>query len=67
MTAYRVYYGLSSRNYVQSFGAGEKTTSSTHTQLGLQKGVAYYFSVTAIDSTTGAESAYSDEVIKIVQ
>ena len=66
MTAYRVYYGLSSRNYVQSFGAGEKTTSSTYTLLGLQGGVAYYFSATAIDST-GAESAYSDEVIKIVQ
>jgi hypothetical protein len=66
VTAYRVYYGLSSRTYVQTFGAGERTTSSTYTLLGLQAGVAYYISVTAIDST-GAESAYSDEVIKVVQ
>jgi hypothetical protein len=62
-----VYYGLASRSYLQTFGAGAQTTAPTYTQLGLQKGVAYYFSVTAIDSSTGTESAYSDEVIKVVQ
>jgi len=67
VTAYRVYYGLSPRHYIQPFGTGTMTTASTYTQLGLQKGVAYYFSVTSIDSSTGVESAYSNEVIKIVQ
>ena len=67
VASYRVYYGLSSGNYMQSFGAGDKTTTTTFAQSGLQQGVVYYFAVTAIDASTGAESAYSEEVVKVVQ
>ena len=42
-------------------------TGLNYTQAGLQRGVAYYFAVTAVNATTGVESGYSVEVIKIVQ
>lgn len=52
---------------MQSFGAGDKTATTSYTQSGLQQGVVYYFAVTAIDASTGVESAYSEEVVKVVQ
>jgi hypothetical protein len=67
VTYYRVYHGLAPRTYSQTAGAGEKVTALNYTQAGLQKGVAYYFAVTSVDGATGVESAYSQEVIKIVQ
>ncbi len=66
MAYYRVYHGLASHTYSQPRGTGDKVTTLNYTQAGLQKGVAYYFAVTSV-STAGVESAYSLEVIKIVQ
>ena len=43
---------------------GRNSTSFNAT--GLQKGVTYYFSVTAVDSL-GSESTYSNEASKLVQ
>ena len=63
--AYRIYYGTSSRAYLQSLGSGVQTTSTSITLSGLTSGQTYYFSVTAIDST-GKETAYSDEMVKLV-
>jgi hypothetical protein len=61
LAGYRVYYGYSSRNYISSVYAGN-VTSCVFTEL--QNGSAYYFAVTAVD-TSGGESGYSNEVAAI--
>ena len=67
MAGYRVYYGTSSRSYLQSKGSGANTGKTTqYTASGLQSGRTYYFSVTAYDAV-GNESAYSSEVSKVAQ
>jgi len=64
---YRVYYGVSSRTYAQSKGAGIDVGGSvSHIAGSLQTGRTYYFAVTAYDGV-GNESDYSAEVSKVVQ
>jgi hypothetical protein len=63
---YRVYYGTTSRSYLQGQGAGLDAGSSTQLVVNsLQSGSTYYFAVTSYDST-GNESDYSNEVTKVV-
>ncbi len=56
---YKLYRGSSSGNYSSSVDVGKKTT---HTVTGLKDGKAYYFAVTAYDSTRTSESDYSTEI-----
>jgi hypothetical protein len=64
---YRVYYGLSSRAYLQARGSGLNSGSSTSFAVsGLAEGRDYYFAVTAYDAA-GNESDYSSEVTKQVE
>jgi len=57
LDGYRVYYGLSSRDYGHIFNAGKENTVEIQ---GLEEGRTYYFAVTAYD-TSGNESDYSIE------
>ena len=67
VAGYRVYYGASSRGYVQPSGSGVAVGSGTSFSVtGLAAGQTYYFSVTAVDSA-GNESGYSNEASKFVQ
>jgi hypothetical protein len=67
VTGYRVYYGSSPGTYVQQPGAGISVGNfSSFIATGLQKGVTYYFAVTAVGSQ-GNESAFSNEAFKLVQ
>ncbi len=59
VAGYKVYYGLSSGNYIQSGDVGNKTTA---TIPNLSDGTRYYITVTAYDSSR-TESSYSNEVI----
>lgn len=64
LSGYRVYYGLSPGTYIQARGQGiGNGKATTHTVAGLNRGIRYYFSVTAFD-TSGNESDYADEVFK---
>ena len=66
MTGYRVYYGTAPRAYSQARGSGLATGNATSwTVSGLNPGTLYYFAVTAIDGA-GNESAFSNEVTKII-
>jgi fibronectin type 3 domain-containing protein len=63
---YRVYYGTSSRAYLQTKGAGLDSTGETDFVVtNLQAGRTYYFAVTAYDAS-GNESDYSSEASKVV-
>ncbi len=59
---YKIYYGTQSRSqsgaYPWSLNVGESTE---YTVGDLQRGTAYYFAVTAYN-TSGLESGYSEEV-----
>jgi hypothetical protein len=67
VAGYRVYYGTTSGNYLQSRGSGVNTGSATKfTATGLARGQTYYFAVTAYD-VAGNESGFSAEVSKVVQ
>ncbi len=67
VAGYRVYYGTASRSYQQVPGAGMSAgNTTTYSASGLQKGVTYYFSVTATDAQ-GNESPYSNEAAKLIQ
>jgi hypothetical protein len=59
LLGYKVYYGCSSRSYQFNNDVGNKTTC---TVSNLEDGKAYYFAVTAYD-TSGNESNYSGEVV----
>lgn len=58
VTGYKIYYGQASRGYTSTVNAGAATS---YTVPGLQDGRAYYFAVTAYNSS-GAESEFSQEV-----
>lgn len=63
---YRVYYGTTSRSYIQARGSGIDTGGATSfTVSGLQSGRTYYFAVTAYDGA-GNESGFSSEVSKAI-
>jgi hypothetical protein len=58
VVGYRIYYGLSSRQYTNSIYVGNLTTGVVP---GLSNGVPYFFAMTSLDAT-GLESDYSSEV-----
>jgi hypothetical protein len=58
VAGYKVYVGLSSRNYGEPIVIGNQTT---YTVTGLSEGTTYYFAVTAYD-LSGNESGFSNEV-----
>ena len=60
LSGYRVFYGTSSRNYLNSISVGRVTSATIN---GLTVGTTYYFAVKAVD-TSGNLSGYSAEVIK---
>ena len=57
VTGYRVYWGAASRCYTNVLA----TTNLIATVTNLQRGVTYYFAVTAF-TATGLESEFSNEV-----
>jgi hypothetical protein len=63
LAGYKVYYGLSSRNYDSSFDVGNQTTC---TLTDLEPGTTYYIAATAYN-TQGLESDFSNEVTFCVQ
>jgi chitodextrinase len=64
LSGYRVYYGTSPGNYLQSAGQGINVGNvTTYPVTGLSSGTRYYFAVTAFDSS-GNESGFSNEVFK---
>ena len=58
IAGYWVYYGTSSRVYGPPIPVGNVTS---YTVSGLEEGMTYYFTVTAVD-TSGNESGYSVEI-----
>jgi hypothetical protein len=61
LAGYRVYYGSISRSYTD-----QRSLAATATRIDVQLTAGtYYFAMTAID-TEGNESAYSNEVVRIV-
>ncbi len=67
MVGYRVYFGSSSRTYLQAKGSGLDTRNATSQVVGqLQPGRTYYFAVTSYD-TAGNESDFSGEVSKVMR
>ncbi|MEZ5559896.1 MAG: fibronectin type III domain-containing protein [Pseudomonadales bacterium] len=62
LAGYRVYYGEQSRAYTDTVDVSDNAATST--SLTLVSG-SYYFAMTALDSV-GNESAYSNEVVKVV-
>jgi hypothetical protein len=62
LAGYKVYYGTSSGFYTTVIDAGNVTA---YTINNIASGT-YYFAITAYD-TSGNESDFSDEVVKIVQ
>jgi hypothetical protein len=66
LAGYRVYFGTSPGSYAQARGTGVNAGSTASlTVSNLQPGVIYYFAVTSYDMS-GNESAYSAEVLKVV-
>ena len=66
LAGYRVYYGTVPGMYVQTAGEGLNAGNVTgFTVSGLNKGVRYYFAVTAYDAA-GLETGYSNEVCKLI-
>jgi hypothetical protein len=67
VVAYKVYYGLASGSYFQSFGSGISAGNGVmYTVYGLTTGQTYYFAVTAVDAA-GVESQFSNEASKLMQ
>ncbi len=62
VTGYKVYWGVSSRNYISQQDNLDKTTA---TISDLTVGVRYYFAVTAYNQS-GLESTFSAEVSAVV-
>ena len=57
---YKLYYGPSTGSYTNSVGVGTNTTASlSNSQFSV--GSTVHFSVTAVDTLTGLESAFSNE------
>lgn len=59
---YRLYSGPASRNYTSFIDIGNQTT---YTVFGLKDDVAYYFAVTAYDTTKTIGSGFSNEVVVV--
>lgn len=67
LAGYRVYYGTSSRNYIQPAGTGiDARRATSFVVAGLPAGALHYFTVTAVNSS-GNESDASNEVSKVIQ
>jgi len=67
LSGYRVYYGTTPGKYQQVLGAGAWAGNVTSFNLtGLLTGATHHFAVTAVDSQ-GNESAFSNEVSKLVK
>lgn len=62
LAGYRVYYGISSRNYSNIIDVGNITS---HIVDNLELGTTYYFAATAYDSANN-ESDYSNEIDTII-
>jgi hypothetical protein len=62
LAGYRIYYGLTSRGYTETVAIS--AAAGTHYELVLPSG-QYYFAMTSLDAQ-GNESAYSNEVIRVV-
>lgn len=62
LAGFVVYWGPSSRNYTGSFTINSATTTEWEVTVGSGE---YYFAMTAFDSQSN-ESAYSNEVVKII-
>jgi len=62
LQGYKVYYGTAPQQYNQVFDAGNATQYLVNN---LQEGRPYYFAVTAYD-TAGNESAYSNELLVVI-
>lgn len=62
VSGYRLYYGVSSRNYTNVLDVGDLTTA---TVSNLVVSTTYYFAVTAYD-IAGLESDYSSEISYVV-
>ena len=60
VNGYRVYYGTTSRSYLQPFGQGLVSTATSYTVPGLAGPRRYFFAVTATNSL-GKESGFSQE------
>ena len=58
LAGYKVYSGVSSRNYTQNTDVGNVTS---YTVTNLSGGTTYYFAVTAYD-TSGNQSSFSNEL-----
>jgi PKD repeat protein len=56
---YKIYYGLSKRNYIASVDVGKKLT---YKLKGLLKGETYFLAATAYDKAKTGESRFSNEV-----
>jgi fibronectin type 3 domain-containing protein len=66
VSGYRIYFGTAARSYQQPPGTGAWAGSGTSFNVsGLQRGMTYYFAVTAVDGQ-GNESAFSNEASKLV-
>lgn len=67
LAGYRIYYGTMSGTYAKIIDVGLTATPATpsYTIYGLTPGNTYYFVATAYD-TAGNESAYSNEIFKII-
>jgi hypothetical protein len=66
VVGYRVYWGTSSRGYLQGRGAGVAAGAGTSYVIGnLQSGRTYFFAATAYDAA-GNESDFSAEASKTI-
>lgn len=67
LAGYRVYFGTTSRSYLQPRGQGLNAgLAVTFVVRDLTMGQRYFFAVTAFDSS-GNESDYSEEASKLIQ
>ena len=62
LTGYKIYFGVSSKNYTQNIDVGNVTS---YTVANLSTGTAYYFATTAYDASSN-ESSFSNEVSKTI-
>ena len=62
LTGYKIYFGVSSKNYTQNIDVGNVTS---YTVANLSTGTAYYFATTAYDASSN-ESSFSNEISKTI-
>jgi hypothetical protein len=68
VTGYKIYYGTESGVYTSSIDVGNKTRYPIADFSGVVavKGITYYITVTAYDADKTTESAYSNEIARII-